>query len=331
MTNFYSTQFIIFILLLLIATLGHAQQPILIIHSYHESYPWVVDYSEAIQENLGADFSIKNFYLDTKRIRKDQFTQKAKDAWDYYKKGNYGLIVLADDNAMNLLATRFSTESLPVIFLGINNNPRHYFPSKVMSNNFSGVLERPLIKRSIAHINYLDPNIKRILVLLDSGMTSNIIFNEIFLQKQFQSISNIDVEVILVDTFMQWKNIIFQSSLSYDAIVVGLYHTLKNEQNLYVDSESVLAWTSKQSTLPLFGFWDFAVGADKTLGGLVLTGEEQGRLAAEMVDKVLSDEKLLRIPIVSAHQGQFMYSREKLDQYGLSIPSEMQSMAIFVD
>ena len=61
----------------------------------------------------------------------------------------------------------------------------------------------------------------------------------------------------------------------YEAIFIGLYHTLVDDDGKHVSEQTVLEWTSAHSPVPLFCFWEFSVGKGKAIGGLVLDGRDQ--------------------------------------------------------
>ena len=53
----------------------------------------------------------------------------------------------------------------------------------------------------------------------------------------------------------------------YDVILLGLYHTLRDDTGKHVEAEKVLEWTSENTPVPSFAFWDFLLGPRKAIGG----------------------------------------------------------------
>ena len=172
-------------------------------------------------------------------------------------------------------------------FLGINNNPRHY--NLHNSKNITGVLERPLIKRSISSIAQGRAN--KVLLLFDNSHTSQTTLEEKFSNNKQQIISNIEVDIALIKDWNSWQEkVISSKQKGYDIIFIGLYHTLVDLHNNHIPAAEVLSWTIQNTPIPPFAFWDFSIGKDKAIGGLVLVGYEQGVLAAQMAKLILQTE-----------------------------------------
>ncbi|MBF0202241.1 MAG: sugar ABC transporter [Desulfamplus sp.] len=298
------------------------KETILVIQSYHDQYPWDASYKKGLEEILAQDFKLSYFEMDTKRIPKSEFQKKADAAWDMYKKIKPVLVILGDDNALEYLGPRFVDTTTPVVYLGINNNPRYY--DMVGHKNITGILERPLIKRSIKYIDDLI-GVKKALVLFDSGTTSKVVGAEVFSGKDSLTVAGIAVDIKFIDTLDVWKETVLASKeKGYDAIITGLYHTIRDSDGNHVDAEDVLQWTSRNTPLPPFALWDFSVGQDKAIGGYVLFGKEQGIEAGRMAKNILSDRNSLNLPFPkTAHKGRLLFSKTQLESWGLKIPDNM--------
>ncbi len=133
------------------ATSAFAKETILVIESYHAEYAWDKDFNRGIEKVIGDQYNIVNFYMDTKRVAKSEYANRAEAAWAKYKQVKPSLVILADDNALKLLGKRFESEPTLVVYLGINGSPRNYISLK--SKNITGVIERPLLKRSLVTLS----------------------------------------------------------------------------------------------------------------------------------------------------------------------------------
>ncbi len=72
----------------------------------------------------------------------------------------------------------------------------------------------------------------------------------------------------LIGDYSLWQEAVLNAKQSgYEAIFIGLYHTLSDEQGRHVDENKLLEWTSAHSPVPLFCFWEFSVGKGKAIGG----------------------------------------------------------------
>jgi len=306
-----------------------AKQTILIIESYHSEFAWDNSYIRGLQSVFKDNYKVVYFQMDTKRLPAQQHQKQADLAWLEYQSLQPDLVVLGDDNALKYLGKKLSVTETPVVFLGINNNPRYY--KLHHSKNITGVLERPLIKRSISKISH--GKAQKILLLFDNSPTSQIIFEENFSKNKQIIISNIQVDIQLTSDFRLWKEYVTNSAEEhYDMLFIGLYHTLYGENSQHIPAQAVLDWTIQHTDIPPFAFWDFSVGKGKAIGGLVLFGFEQGKLAAEMATHILE----MGIPAYQLRtqtgiKGRLLFSREQLKKFSITLPESINKKATFID
>ncbi len=305
---------------------------ILIVESYHKEYEWDRSYKEGLSEKLSSDYELISFEMDTKRVPSSEYENRAKLAYETFEQTDPSLVILGDDNALKYLGPRLSKTGVPVVYLGINRNPEDYLGRNTA--NFTGVLERPLLKRSLYTVTkILGADIKKVLVLFDSGTTSKASLDHYFHGSEQINLSGITVDLRLIGEWDLWKQTVLQSQQNgYDAIFIGLYHTIFDKDDKHINADRVLTWTTKNTPVPHFGFWDFSVGPDKTIGGLVLYGKQQGLAAGEIAKRILAfDKKPSDIAPKIAERGRYLFSRSLLEKYNLKLPKEFAFEADFVD
>lgn len=319
------------IVYLIIANLVCASSTkVLIIGSYHKDYQFQIDYIKGLRDTLGKNYEYFEFDLNTKKIKESEYKNMADKAFDYYKKIKPDLVVLGDDNALKLLKDRFIKEKIPVVFLGINANIRNYFKDR--PENFTGVLERPLYQRNIAFMKDCLPGLQSVLILFDDSETSRTIVEEAFQGKFNSSILSVSVDIRLVDTVEAWQNIVNEESGKYSAIIIGLYSTLKDKKDKVIDENYMIDWTSKNIRKPLFGTWSFSVGNGKTIGGLVLSGTDQGVEAGKIIKRILENgEKPISIFPVIAQKGEYLVSKSELNRWKILIPTKYKNIVKEID
>lgn len=319
-------------LLLLVPFELLAKQNILVIESYHQGYPWDQSYIEGLESVLGEHYELSYFQMDTKRLPVTRHRSRGELAWQRYLDVKPDLVILGDDNALRYLGPRFANTQVPVVYLGINNNPRRYHVHQ--RHNITGVLERPLIKRSISSIKPLfSKGLNRMLILFDDSITAKTVHQEVFGKDMQLRVSGVDVELRLVSRWDDWKQAVSSAKeQGYDAIAFGLYHTLRDSKNMNVESEDVIEWSSQNTPVPPFGFWDFAVGKNKTIGGLVMVGYEQGKIAGEMAHTILSTGVIPHtLGPKTAEKGRYLFSRSQLKHYNINLPENIRAKAEFVE
>ncbi|MEI4960469.1 hypothetical protein [Aeromonas caviae] len=246
---------------------------ILVISSYHQTNLWDQSYSAGLQQYLKGEHHISHLYLDTKRQPHQDPERLVSQGMAAYQARKPALVVLGDDNAINALARPIAALGTPVVFLGMNENPRpkgRVGQTRVSSRQFTD--------------------------------------------------------------YRRWQEAVLTSQQNgYQALFLGLYHTLIDEQGRHVDEQQVLAWTSSHNTVPLFGFWEFAVGPGRTIGGLVLDGRTQGEKAAELANAILAGTAPGALSPRAALRGEYLFSKSELARWQLEAPSRWQGRVTYVD
>ena len=131
---------------------------VLVVMSYHESYPWGMEIKEGIDGELAASCDLRYVYLDTK----NDFAggpEKAKRFYDIFLEYRPDGVIAADDAAQSMFVVPYLKNKVktPVMFCGVNEEPELYgYPA----SNVSGILERVHVKESIALVQQLIPSVR---------------------------------------------------------------------------------------------------------------------------------------------------------------------------
>jgi hypothetical protein len=299
---------------------------VLIIESYSSKLDWNQEYVRAIRNVLEPKHSVQRFQMETDSIPKTHYKHAALNALDEYRKVHPKVVILGDDNALVYMLPLLYQEPISIVFLGINDNPRQLLKQYHGRAKVTGVLERPYFIKTIGEIAAILPLHKRkLLILFDAGTMATIA--RTYMQQQYQLISehlNLDIHFSEIATERVWQRTVLTAKQhGFGAILIGIYHNVVDSHGRTIDEESLMSWTSQFSPVPVFGLWNFSVGKGRALGGVVISGGEQGRIAAEMALDVL-DEGMdaSRIPIQIQHQGVGVYSRSEIARWGLKPPKE---------
>ncbi|MDA7746716.1 sugar ABC transporter [Psychromonas sp.] len=313
---------------LLLISFNTYSQSILVVDSYHSTYPWSISYKEGLEKILGSKYELTYIEMNTKHIPKSQYQAKADLVWEKYQALSPALVIIGDDNALETLAPRFLKTNTPVVYLGINANPRKYGIEN--APNFSGVLERPLIKRSLIMLQQF-VDVKKILILFDTSDTGEVILQDVFYGKTSMSIGKIHLDIRKIGLFNQWKQAVLNAKKEgYDVIIPALYQTLKDEDGEHVDAEEIIKWTAENTELPPFGFWDYTVASNKNIGGYVVSGYHEGIIAGKRALEILRGRQI-NARVFSSSKGYFIFSQSQLKKWNITLPDKISNEAIFIE
>lgn len=122
-----------------------ASNTILVVESYHAEFAWDSSYRQALREPLSPRFALEFFRNEHQATARCQAPRNGQKGIGPNQELRPALVFLADDAALKYLGPQLDALSIPVVYLGINNNPRLYSKEGAF-RNITGVLERPLIK-----------------------------------------------------------------------------------------------------------------------------------------------------------------------------------------
>jgi len=305
---------------------------VLVIESYHKEFYWDEGYRKGIVDTLGDKASIEFFEMDTKRLDPSVHLQRASAAIEKIDELQPQVVMLGDDNALRLVGKAVLKRGIPLVFLGINGNPRDYFDG-IAPDGMSGVLERPLLKRDLMLVREINPQWKNILVLFDDSVTSQIYRNSpfFFAGKNTIKILGLNVEIFLSNSLAALKAKIALAQIEKDALFLGGLNSLRNKHNQHVAAHTVVKWINRHSEIPMFGFWKGTVGKDGAIGGFVIDGYSMGAQAARQVLSLLEGGASRALSIEWQLEGRLVLSPAALKRWNVVIPEYLKSKAEYLD
>jgi len=317
------------LLFILFGKVALARTPVvLIIESYHPALVWTAQCEDGIRQALGGGFDVRSVFMDTKRIPATDFALSARKAWEAFDNIRPDLVMLGDDDALSMLGPQVAETNIPIVFFGINNNPRNYF--RQLPPNIAGVLERTPVIPWLRHLTGIMPRARRALVLLDKSLTSDSIIDLVFQGHESIHVGKLNVEFYVASDWADWQDRIRGAS-EYDFLLTPTFHALRGAGN-YIDIPVVVSWTSRNSPVPVFSNQDYTIGENGFVGALVLVGTEHGRLAGDIARGILEGTFLPRsAPFLTDRAGQFYFNRQQLDRFGILLPEEIRNIALYRD
>ncbi|NQU26666.1 MAG: hypothetical protein HQ528_00100 [Candidatus Marinimicrobia bacterium] len=307
--------------LLIAATVIFAGQPsikkVFVVFSYHSEFSWVIDENKGITKGFaGNNIELELFYMDTKRKTspewKQAITDKAIASITVFKPD---VLMVFDDNACEWVAKHYAGSTLPVVFAGMNFEPAHYgFPTA----NITGVVEHIPLKAMIDLVTELDPTVRKVAFISDDSPTSSGI------DERLPSL-NLPVEILEVvatNDFDEWKTKIMAWQDQVDAIGIFNYNTLKDaEGTVSMPPSNVMQWINENNKLPEFASFDFAV-KDGALCSAYKAGNTQGRVAAEIVLKILTGTAPADLKITDPPESVRIVNKARAKQLGIEMQKD---------
>lgn len=315
------------------------RQRVLLLHSYHEEYIWLQNVNRGILQALKEEryfpeknITVESLYMDTKRkTDPDWKAVQAAKAIDKISTWNPHVVIASDDNAQAYVVKNLSGTATPFVFLGVNADPTDYGYIESLENpggNVTGCIERERFALSVKLLKQLVPGIQKIAVICDDGPTGRPIMKRVQASAAGAGVSI--VAASQTGQFREWKRFVLDVQDKADALLVIVYHTLKDDNGEHVDPDKVLSWTISNNRLPDFGFWNWAVE-----GGLLcseaISGYQQGHYAGTVAAYVLAGQSPGEFSVQMPRRGEVCINRARAKSLGIPIPADLVKSATIYD
>ena len=290
---------------------------VLILHSYHPGLPWTDSIMAGMQEALddridGIHLQVE--YLDSLRYPSPDYVDHLLEAIFRYKlKGRqFDLILLSDNPALSFVRKHRDDFFLgaPIVFCGINN----FQPAMVAGfPKVTGAAEYPSYRETIETALHLHPGTTEVVVI---GGFSNVTSREN--RKMLQTVlAENDFPV----GFTFWDDIPIEALAERLAGLPARTLVLING-SVARRSGEILPYREEMRAIraacarPIYSFWEFFLG-EGIVGGKLVSGREQGRVAAQMALRVLAGEDPDHIP-VTVESNRFMFDYRELKRFSIA-------------
>jgi PAS domain S-box-containing protein len=289
---------------------------VLVLHSYHKGLAWTDE------EDLGVASVLKDLpqvevfteYMDTKRVpTADDEPRLVELLARKYSRIPIDVVIASDDDAFQFMLSRRERlfPAAPVVFCGVN-----FFDDSMLSGKrafFTGVVEAYDVRNTLRTALTLHPGAYRIVVINDrssTGLANRKILSEVLpeFEKRVSvvSLDDLDMEDLLARV---------RGLAPGDIVLLMTFN--RDKSGRAFDYNESLAMIAAQSKAPIYGVWDFYLGKG-IVGGLLVSGFDQGRVAAEMALRLLSGEKAADIPVVKESPNRYMFDHTQLRRFGVA-------------
>ncbi|KAB1443325.1 ABC transporter substrate binding protein [Pseudodesulfovibrio senegalensis] len=311
--------FILVVLLLLPAQAAWAQKPkkkVLYLNSYHHGYAWSDEIRKGIISVLNdSEFTleVQTEYMDAKKYNYNYITNKLVTLYrDKFAGEKFDAIIVSDNDAFSFVRQHRAElfPGVPIVFCGVNMSRD---PLEV---GITGVVERPSIIDTLNVALSFHPGVKRLVVVGDESTTGR------YIRQQIENVMSVFEKRL---AFEYWTNMGMGEMLTRvrelpDDTILFFIPMYQEVDGRFYTAEEVMEEISKYSTVPLYSSWRFLLGHG-SVGGKLLSGQDQGAQAAEMALEVLRGTPVSSIPIVDKPSGEYWFDYKVLKR--LHIPEDM--------
>lgn len=294
------------IFLVLISTISGLLHPchsadnrkkVLILHSYHQGFLWTDGIMKGMLSVLtesGAEIEPYVEYMDTKRFPppasfvhfKNLFIQK-------YRQAAFDVVLLSDNNTFDFVLSERQTlfHDTPVVFCGINN-----FHDGMIKDQtgITGISEKIDIKGTITLALRIKPEIRTFYVVNDDTATGRINLEKF--RSTVTDLRDQSISFQFLDNFtaMELQHHIRQ--LPPDSGVL-LFTFHRDRVGRWFSIKEYLRLIQKNCKVPVFSFWEHYMGYG-VMGGVMVSGEQQGKKCAQSALRILKGESASTIPVI---------------------------------
>jgi len=289
---------------------------LLILNSYNKGYQWTDNEVRAIEDAFAGDreMILHTEYMDTKLINTERHLALLAQLFENkYRHTRFAAIIATDDDALRFL--REYREQLfpgtPVVFSGINN----FDPAKIAGfGNVTGVNEQADFQANLDLILRLQPAVKKVYVISDQLTAGRLIRSEFDATASDYS-GRLQFIHLAEHSMAQILDIV--SGLGDDSVVFYLTLFRDVTGQLFSPWESIPR-ISASATVPVYGQVDYMLGKG-ILGGMVKNSYYQGRVAAELTQRILTGESADDIPVVMDSPNTFMFDYVQLQRFDIAL------------
>jgi PAS domain S-box-containing protein len=297
--------------------LSAAEQPlppqVLILNSYHPGYIWSDDELAGVLQELRQGYPNIDpviEYLDTKRFpNAEQLLNEKDHLVGKYRGHKFDLIIVLDNPALMMLLDYRSElfPGTPIIFAGINN----FNPAMLAGQEkVTGVAEKLDIESTLKTMLALHPETAEIFVVTDDTMTGKIARKEV---AAIASLLPAGVRVEFAPPATMTELVERIKRLPATAILFIYAFATDKAGQTFSMAEGVRLLT-QEGKVPAYIVHEGRLGHGP-VGGMLLGGKQEGRLAGEIALRVLAGEDPSSIPVDTKSNARPMFDHRQLERF----------------
>lgn len=286
---------------------------VLVVFSYEEDFPWDIEVREGIESSFGGVANLTFFYMNTK-INKAGGELMAAEAFALYQKLQPDGVIVVDDNAQSMFVVPYLKDKVPtpVMFCGVNAEPDAYgYPA----GNISGILERQPVSEAISLLLQLSPDVKRLGFMMKEGTTAQAIVQELKIDNEKYPAEFVDY--LLPKTMAEALQMAASLGQTTDALYIVNFSGLPDDTGKLLNDAQIIPQLAQAYGKVVFSGSSYNVGFDGVLAAVAKTGQEQGRVASEMLLQAIQGTPVSALPVTRNYRGKRIINVTTMQKLGI--------------
>jgi len=290
---------------------------VLLITSYHPTFPTFSEQIggiDSVFKKYGVKFQVVT--MDTKNYTNPENVNNFKNslACKLNEHNKFDAIMVADDNALTFALNNQNTlfESIPIVFLGVNNVSTAIRQN--YNNQVTGVIEVVSIRETITIMKEMFPDMSKVVALVDSlpsGQADLKSFYKVAAEFENLEFAELSLKKMSWDEFASSLSMVKENSC---ALLLSVFQDKYKKSKSFDEGVELII---RNINVPVFHLWEHGIGSG-LIGGKVISHYNQGKVAAELVIKILEGKRIEELPVIDQSPNIYLFDREVLDKYGLS-------------
>lgn len=286
---------------------------VLVVSSFHESFFVALETNEGIEEVLGTACVLTYVYLDA-LTDPTGIETKSQEAFLQYQTVQPDGVIAIGEPAQAFFVVPYLRDKVetPVMFGSV------FFPEvyEYPASNVSGIKMHWLVEDAIVFTQQLVPEITTIGLLFADEATAHAVIEQISREQDAYPVAVLDPVVVKTAEEAVEQATVLKDQC--DALYIGPLSTLLRTAGEALSSEKLLLSAIKKAfgkaTLTNIEYFVKA----GLLCGVKNFAQEQGQVAAEMLQKAISGTPMTELPITQNQFGQRILNKTVLKELGIT-------------
>ena len=305
------------------------REQILMLNSYHQNFNWNEGIFRGVTEVLRpreTGLTLHVEYMDTKRVEFNaQYEKQLRDVYAHKYAGMaLDLIMVTDNNAFDFMRRHHEElfPTVPVVFCGVGFLREELLRDQPL---FTGVAEPVGARATLEWALRLHPGTRNVFVINDFTPTGQAMAMAIR-----EQLKGLDPAVTVECCANEGLNGLLEriDGLPKDSLVLmGVFNRDVNG-NFYDVAEASTAVT-RRAKVPVYGLIESDLGHG-IVGGLLLSGVDQGRSMAQLALHVLAGRSPSEIPVIQPETWVPKFDFDQLRRFDISL-TELPENSVIIN